>query len=325
MKSKIQFTLKTFVSIVLIIYLLSRTDYTAIYKSLISALPLYLLLALSTLLFGKLLSGYRWQLLLGAQDIRIPLKFLITSLFVGQFFNSFLPTTIGGDAIRAYDTAEASKEPAKSLTTVFTDRFIGVLALVLLAVLALIVAFLIGDDVLFYLVPVLSVFFLCIIGLAIVLNDLLFESIVKGLRRIKLNRIADQVNKIYKSIQEMKVAPRTLLYAFVISLLLQINVVIFHYFISLALGLEVPILYYFIIVPVALTFLIVPFSINGIGLREGVFVFLLAGIGVSPSDAIALSLLSFFLVLTQAMIGGIIFAFRGVTISELQQNHQVES
>jgi hypothetical protein len=316
MNSKIQFMLKTFVSIVLIIYLLSRTDYTAIYKSLISATPFYLLLALSTLFLGKLLTSFRWQLLLVAQNIKIPLKSLIASLYVGQFFNSFLPTTIGGDAIRAYDTAEASKEPAKSVTTVFMDRFIGVLALVLLAILAFILAFLMGDDVLYYLIPVLSVFLLCLIGLVIVLNDLLFELIAKGLRRINLNRIADQLEKIYRSIQEMKVDPITLLYAFAISLLLQINVVIFYYFISLGLGLEIPILYYFIIVPVTLTILIVPFSINGIGLREGVFVFLLAGIGVSPSDAIALSLLSFFLVLTQAVIGGIVFAFRGVKISE---------
>lgn len=316
MNNKIQFILKTLISIVLIIYLLSKTDYTAIYISLIAAIPFYLLLALSTLFLGKLLSGYRWQLLLEAQDIKIPLKTLIASLYVGQFFNSFLPTTIGGDAIRAYDTAAASKESAKAVTIVFMDRFIGVLALVLLAVLALIVAFLLGDDVRYYLIPVLSVFLLCIIGLVIVLNDLLFNLIAKGLRRIRLNRIADQIEKIYRSIQELKVDPRTLLYAFAISLLLQINVVIFHYFISLGLGLEVPILYYFIIVPVALTILIVPFSINGIGLREGVFVFLLAGIGVSPPDAIAFSLLSFFLVLTQALIGGIIFAFRGVKISE---------
>lgn len=316
MNNKIQFILKTFVSIALIIYLLSRTDYTAIYISLISAIPVYLLLALATLFLGKLITGYRWQLLLVAQDIKIPLKSLISSLFVGQFFNSFLPTTIGGDTIRAYDTAAASKEYAKSVTTVFMDRFIGVLALVLLAVLALMVAFLMGEDVNYYLIPVLSVALLCIIGLVIVLNDLLIKLFARVLRRIRFNRIADQVENIYKSIQEMKVDPSTPLFAFGISLLLQINVVIFHYYISLALGLEVPILYYFIIVPVALTILIVPFSINGIGLREGVFVFLLAGIGISSSDAIALSLLSFFLVLTQAVIGGIIFAFRGVKISE---------
>ncbi len=317
MKSKVQFILKAFVSTALIIYLLSRTDYTAIYKSLISANPVYLSIALLTLFLGKLLSGYRWQVLLLAQEIQIPLKTLIASLFVGQFFNSFLPTTIGGDAIRAYDTAVASKESAKSVTTVFIDRFIGVLALVLLAVLAISIALLLGEDVSYYLIPVLSVFLLCLVGLVVVLNNSLVMKLSDTARRMKLTRIADQMQKIYRSIQEIKGDSKTLWITFTISLLLQINVVIYHYLISLSLSLDVPIIYYFIIVPVALTILIVPFSINGIGLREGIFVYLLAGLGVSSSDAIAFSLLSFILLLTQAVIGGIIFALRGVKISEL--------
>ncbi len=317
MKGKFQLILKALVSIALIVYLLSQTDYRAIYYSLISADPIYLLLALMTLFLGKIISGYRWQILLLAQDIKIPLKTLIASLFVGQFFNSFLPTTIGGDAIRAYDTAVESKESAKSVTTVFMDRFIGVLALVTLAIIAVPIAMMFGEDVSYFIFPVLIVGLLCLIGLVIVLNNSVVRLFADFLRRFRLPRIADQVTKVYQSIQEMKDDARALWTAFGISLLLQINVVLFHYLISLSLNLNVPLIYYFIIVPIALTILILPFSINGIGLREGIYVFLLAGIGVTASNAIAFSLLSFLLVLTQAVIGGVIFALRGVKISDL--------
>ena len=317
MKGRIQLILKALVSAALIAYLLLQTEYTAIFYSLISADPIYLFLALLTLFLGKLISGYRWQILLLAQKIKIPLKTLIASLFVGQFFNSFLPTTIGGDAIRAYDTAVESKETAKSVTTVFMDRFIGVLALVALAVLAVPIAVMMGEEVSFYVIPVLIVGLICLVGLVVVLNNSLVKFFADTLQRVRLKRIADQVRKVYRSIQEMKGDTKVLWSAFGISLLLQINVVFFHYLISLSLNLDVSIIYYFIIVPIALTVLIAPFSINGIGLREGIFVFLLAGIGVTASEAIAFSLLSFILVLTQAVIGGIIFALRGVKISEL--------
>lgn len=317
MKGKIQFILKALVSVALIAYLLSRTEYTAIFTSLISADPIYLFLALLTLFLGKLISGYRWQILLLAQKIKIPLKTLIASLFVGQFFNSFLPTTIGGDAIRAYDTAVESKETAKSVTTVFMDRFIGVLALVTLAILALPIAVSVGEEVRYYVIPVLVMGLICLVGLVVVLNNSLVIFFADILQRVRLPRIADQVRKVYRSIQEMKGNNKVLWSAFGISLLLQINVVLFHYLISLSLNLDVPLIYFFIIVPIALTILILPFSINGIGLREGIFVLLLAGIGITASDAIAFSLLSFILVLTQAVIGGIIFALRGVKISEL--------
>jgi hypothetical protein len=70
------------------------------------------------------------------------------------------------------------------------------------------------------------------------------------------------------------------------------------------------------IVPVALVVLLVPFSINGIGIREGIFVYLLTGLGVENKDAIALSWISFGLMLTQGIIGGIIFALRGIHFGE---------
>ena len=98
--------------------------------------------------------------MLKAQDIEIPLRFLIGSVFVGQFFNSFLPTTIGGDAMRAYDTAALSKDSTKSVVSVLADRLIGVFALVFLALLALVIGFASGQDVSFYIIPVLLVFFL---------------------------------------------------------------------------------------------------------------------------------------------------------------------
>ena len=317
MNKKVKFLLKAGISITFISYLLSSVDYKAVYYSLVSASPLYLLLAFLTLFIGKLISGYRWQLLLSAQGIGLPLRTLVASLYVGQFFNSFLPTTIGGDVVRAYDTASASKQAERSVVVVFMDRLIGVLALVFLAVIALIVATLSGEMVSFYLVPVLIVFLICVFGLVIVLGEKNVERVGIVLEKIGLVSLADGVGKMGVSVQDMRNTPRVLFSAFILSSILQINVVIFHFCISLALGLSVPMIYYFIIVPIALTVLILPFSINGIGLREGIFMFLLAGVGVSPPDAIALSLLSFFLILTQAVIGGIIFAFRGEKISEL--------
>ena len=77
------------------------------------------------------------------------------------------------------------------------------------------------------------------------------------------------------------------------------------------------------IVPVALVVLLVPFSINGIGIREGIFVYLLTGLGVQSKDAIALSWISFGLMLTQGIIGGIIFALRGVRLGKSEVSSSV--
>lgn len=314
MKNYLTFLVKVLVSGALIWYLLSETEFSAVFASLKSADPFWLLLSFITLGIGKILTSYRWQVLLKAQNIDISLKFLIGSVFVGQFFNSFLPTTIGGDAMRAYDTAAQSKESTKSVMSVFADRLIGVFALALLAIVALIFGYFNNEDVSFYVIPVLLVFFICSIGMALIFNDGLVKVMDRVLRSIKLAKLANKLNEAYQSIHILKDKPRVLFIALIVSLLLQINVVLFFYFIGVSLSLGVSLLYFMIIVPIAMVVLLVPFSINGIGIREGIFVFLLTELGVEAKDAIALSWISFGLMLTQGIIGGIIFAFRGVNL-----------
>jgi uncharacterized protein (TIRG00374 family) len=316
LKNLLSFIVKALVSIALIWYLLSITEFSAVIASLTSASPLWLVFAFITLIIGKIITSYRWQVLLKAQDINIPLRFLIGSVFVGQFFNSFLPTTIGGDAMRAYDTATLSKDSTKSVVSVFADRIIGVFALVVLAVLALVVGFASGQDVSFYVIPVLLVFSLCLIGVLLIFNARLYKIMDRLMRLVRLEKVAVKLGEAYDSFNLLRNVPRVLLIAFICSLLLQINVILFYYFIGVSLNLGVSILYFTIIVPVALVVLLVPFSINGIGIREGIFVYLLTGLGVENKDAIALSWISFGLMLTQGIIGGIIFALRGIQLGE---------
>lgn len=314
MKKCVSFVIKAVISISLIWYLLSKTEFTAIYTSIKGAALGWLCLSFLTLYLGKILTSFRWQILLAAQGIQIPLRSLVASVFVGQFFNSFLPTTVGGDAIRAYDTASQSKESTKSVMSVFADRLIGVFALALLAILALGIGYLIGEQVSFYAWPVLGVFAICSLGMFMVYNDKLIVAGEHLLSRMKMSGLVEKLDKAYRSLYLLRERPQVMALALVISILLQINVVLFYYFIGVALDLEVSWLYFTMIVPVALVVLLVPFSINGIGIREGIFVYLLTGLGVPVEESLALSLISFGLMLTQGIIGGVIFAFRGTPI-----------
>ena len=323
LRNLFSFLAKAVVSIALIWYLFSITEFSAVIASLTSASPVWLVCAFITLIIGKIITSYRWQVLLQAQQINIPLRFLIGSVFVGQFFNSFLPTTIGGDAMRAYDTATFSKNSTKSVVSVFADRIIGVFALAFLAVVALVIGLVSGQDVSFYVVPVLAVFLFCLIGMLLVFNSQMYKSMERILILIHLEKISNKLEEAYLSFNMLRNVPRVLMIAFLASLLLQVNVILFYYFIGLSLNIGVSILYFSLIVPVALVVLLVPFSINGIGIREGIFVYLLTGLGVTNQDAIALSWISFGLMLSQGIIGGIIFALRGYRLGESKDDSSV--
>ncbi len=101
-----------------------------------------------------------------------------------------------------------------------------------------------------------------------------------------------------------------LLRAFLISLLLQTNVVTFYYLIGRAMGFTIPYSAYFLIVPVAIVVMMLPLSINGIGIREGVFVLLLSTFGATSAESVAFAWTEHGLTLCYGIVGGIVFLLR---------------
>ena len=88
------------------------------------------------------------------------------------------------------------------------------------------------------------------------------------------------------------------------------NVVIAYYLLAQSLGLPVPFLNYFLIIPAALLVLMAPVSINGIGLREGAFVFFLGLYGIGRAEAVAFAWIAYGVLLIQGVLGGLVYAFR---------------
>jgi len=108
-----------------------------------------------------------------------------------------------------------------------------------------------------------------------------------------------------------------------LSLLLQLNVVLLHYLVGRAVGIELSFVDYFYVVPVALFVMLIPLSINGIGIREGMFVYMLGSVGVDKSDALVLSLLVFAVFFVYGILGGLVLASRGISPRKLARDASV--
>ena len=133
MKNMAFTAIKAIVSAVLIYYILSKTNLSEIWVSVKSADPWILLLSFSLHAVGYYASAYRWRVLALAQKMDMPVSYLVESYAVAMFFNNILPTTIGGDAVRAYDSWRKGFSKLKSIATVGVERFIGLFALVVFA------------------------------------------------------------------------------------------------------------------------------------------------------------------------------------------------
>lgn len=275
--------LRLAVSAALIAWILSRTPFREVAAAFRSADPRWVLAALALNPLGYFASVRRWRLLIRAQGGDAALPFLVRSFLVGVFFNNFLPSTIGGDTVRVLDTARTGVGRAKAVAIVFVDRFVGLLALMLFAVLG----------VLFLRVASLYAW---VIGGAAVLA--LIAGLVFVLPRIVASRFSFQ--------WPVGVLAR----AFGWSLLLQTLVVLNGTFLSRALHVPIPLASFFLIVPLALFVMMLPVSINAIGVRENAWAFFFTAFGVPAALGVAVAWLDYGLVLLQALVGGIVYASR---------------
>lgn len=257
---------------------------------------------------GILLSVARWRGLLRAQGGDASHRALARSFLVGQFFNNLLPSTIGGDAVRAYDSWRFGASRGAALTTILVDRLLGLVAL---AGFALVSATLLTRPAIS--TPLLALALLAaavVAGLGawvIIAPPLAVVSLLNRLPLAIRRRVQVMARQLGDALIRFHSTPGVLLRGFAISVVLQISVVIFYAVLGAALGFQVPHGHWFLIVPVAVLALLAPVSVNGIGVREGVFAFLLAAYGVTTAGAVAFAWLAYGSQALQAVLGGALY------------------
>lgn len=95
------------------------------------------LLAAALLLLGLLVAGsLRWGMLLAAQGIHLRQVSVFMYYMIGMFLNNFLPSTVGGDFVKAYYLSKATGKTAGSFISVLVDRLMGMGGLCVVAVIS---------------------------------------------------------------------------------------------------------------------------------------------------------------------------------------------
>jgi uncharacterized protein (TIRG00374 family) len=296
--------LKVCFSLALLVFLLKQVGWQQTLETLRGAKFPYLAAAFVLYLVGIVVRAYRWQILLGALGMDIPLARLTVLYFVGTFFSNFLPTGIGGDVVRVYELSRQSKRPIESVGTVLLDRATGLLVLFLIALMALPFSYpLIAPNV------AAAILLLCLgswAGLGLILRRDWLErwGLLRIMARIK------QLRELYESVHAC--GPKAIGGALAISLVFNVLLIAVNYLIALSLRVEIPLWYFLLFIPLTSFLLVLPISLSGLGVREGGYVYLFAQAGVSAHLALAMSLLFYALNVASGLIGGVLYAVEGV-------------
>ena len=116
------------VTIAIIIFLFARVDLAVMARHLARANMLLLLLALALYFLAIGLGALKWQVLVRAQNMNIPLGDLLAYSFVGLFFGNLLPSNVGGDVVRAYGLVRVTDRAEAAAISVLVDRLMGLVA-----------------------------------------------------------------------------------------------------------------------------------------------------------------------------------------------------
>ena len=273
-------------------------------------------LGLSFLFMGMtlLLGVIRWQIVLRVHGLNLSFGRTSEISLVAQFFNSFLLGSMGGDVLKAYYVArETHHKKTEAVATVLVDRLLGLFAMLLFACLMMLPNFslLMAHQ---RLAALAGLVLLMMLGCALVIALFLWGGLSRRWpqARVWLKRLP-KGDLLERALEACRHFGRDwCVLGKVLGLSMALNICCVLHIMSVAIGLRLEIapMALFVIVPVIVCISALPITPSGLGVRENLYVWMLAAVNTPAASALSLSLLAYAGFLTWSVIGGIVYLTR---------------
>lgn len=290
-------------SFALLAWLFSKIDRQKTLEVFQSADAGLLLLALAVFLFNNVILLARWMVVMRGLKLKVSFFESARSYFIGLFGNLFLPSSIGGDILKAYTLCKHSKDHTKVVASVLLDRLSGFAGIVIMAL----ASFAIGYKMINKPALILPVVILGCVSVAAAL--VLFNRSAYGWMCGVVNafpKFKEKLMAMHDDIALLKASPRHGLGAIAISIAGQMSFILVFFLIAKSLGQNVSIGYFCVFVPLICVISMIP-SIGGLGVREMGSVQLFASAGVASEAAVSMSLMVFVFMVIVGLIGGLVY------------------
>ena len=293
---RIQFLFRCLVSAGLIAFILRKVDWRALGATLDRVDFRWALSGVALTFFMIVLLNARWQLFLKQQQLEVRFSAIFGLIWAGQFFNSILPGSTGGDVVKIYQLCRLFPErKAAVAASVVADRLTALIILLLLG----------GFGFLLQPVPLQAVlqkrpdtqavitWGAGLAALGAITAWIVWRFLRSSMLAGKIRRILNGVRQCFSFNRRLATA---ILYAFVLHV---VNFSIVFLF-GRSLGLTLTYGQVLCMMPVILLVVMIPVTINGHGLREILYISYFGAMGVSIAQhpevrvqdlAVALSIL----------------------------------
>lgn len=264
----------------------------------------------------RLLAAYRWWVLLRCGNATITFGEVTRITFLSVFLGTFMPGSVGLEAIRIYGAKQATSDLALSFSSVLVERALALFALVSLVIVGLIAA---PPG----LPPMLGRWAwlgLVLLALAtLILMHPRLRMLTGGLasKRRWLAPIRERLFKLYARLDMFAERPALMAWLLLLAFGFQLLRVLATAIGAWALGVDLPLTTFVVLVPMIVLISLAPITIAGLGVREAAYVFLFGLVGVNPEIAFALSIMMYLLTLLTSLPGAFYLArYRAVRLPD---------
>jgi glycosyltransferase 2 family protein len=256
--------------------------------------------------------AWRWQMLLKVRDVLESFGWLTRAYFVSYAVGQVLPTAVGGDASRIYETTKRHPGFGSPIAgSVLLERAIGGAVTLVLAAVGIVLAWGHYDIGAYLWIEALFVVLTVIAGVAFFSRRArrVLRFSVPLLKRLRIERV---VRLVYEGVHGYRDHRGTLLFVSALTLVLQLSRIAAIWASGRAVGIDLSIRPYIVLGPLLFLVMLIPFTINGFAVREAFFVSFLGKLGIDADTAFACGFLFFVMTLVLALPGFAIICWESV-------------
>ncbi len=253
--------------------------------------------SLATYMLLHLIGVAKWRLLTNVAGAGLTFGGAARAYYWGLFGNTFLPSIVGGDAVRMAMALKSARSGHGLVLGSLVDRFLDIIGMVLVAGIGawLSPLALTPESRRIFLVALTLLTAAGLVGLAALW---LFP-----VRRLPF-RVRRKLVPVRRAVRATAVRPGALGSALALGMLLQSLLVVLNWQLGRAIGIEIPLYVWLFVWPLAKISGLLPVTQGGIGVREAAQAALFAPFGVSAAKAVATGLVFEVVIIAGGLLGG---------------------
>ena len=297
-----KFFFKLAISLGLVIYLAVSISWRQVWDSLLGAKPGWIALGYLLGVGILYLQAWRWKILLRIPGL--PVHKYLHFIYVGMFYRIILPGSLSADMLKVVLFGKKYNKPLHESSVIFFSQFLG---LALQGAIGLVGLFYFGAPLLEVIEKAeLSWRKLALLGGA---GAALLIAIpfVPAFRAF--------LARLFQAMRTAIGVPGVLARVLWVTLGIQILMIGSAFCIFWGVGVEIPVLFLCFQMALANALVALPISISGLGVVEYLNIFLIQNtLGTPAAQIIAVSVVSYSLMIINAMIGGAWILWRNLTV-----------